>query len=61
MKAKSARTERVTIRRIADLLDGRSGYRLNAPWGHVSVLEGGGHICELNLNECNGVNPLWRP
>ena len=28
---------------------------------HVSALEGGGHICELNLNACSGVNPLWRP
>ncbi|MFZ0737886.1 MAG: hypothetical protein WA002_19315 [Candidatus Acidiferrales bacterium] len=61
MKAKSARTEPIAIRRIKDLLDGRSGYRLTAPWGHVSVLEGGGHICELNLTECDGVNPLWRP
>jgi hypothetical protein len=42
-------------------MDGRPGFRLQADWGHVSVLEGGGHICELNLNACSGVNPLWRP
>ncbi len=44
-----------------DVMDGRSGFRLRADWGSVSVLEGGGHICELNLNACPGVNPLWRP
>ena len=42
-------------------MDGRGGFRLRADWGYVSVLEGGGHICELNLNACSGVNPLWRP
>jgi hypothetical protein len=51
----------VSVRRIPRLLDGRAGYQLKSRWGHVSVLEGGGHICELNLNECDGVNPLWRP
>ena len=44
-----------------NVMDGRSGFRLQAKWGYVSVLEGGGHICELNLNACSGVNPLWRP
>jgi hypothetical protein len=44
-----------------DVMDGRSGFRLRVDWGSVSVLEGGGHICELNLNACPGVNPLWRP
>jgi hypothetical protein len=53
--------ENVRVRRVANVLDGRSGYRLNAPWGHVSVLVGGGHICEMNLKECDGINPLWRP
>ena len=43
------------------VMDGRSGFRLRADWGYVSVLEGGGHICDLNLNVCAGVNPLWRP
>jgi hypothetical protein len=44
-----------------NVMDGRSGFRLRAGWGSVSVLEGGGHICELNLNACPGVNPLWLP
>ena len=44
-----------------NVMDGRPGFRLRADWGYVSVLEGGGHICELNLNACAGVNPLWRP
>ena len=56
-----ARAGKFSARRIADVLDGRAGYRLKAPWGHLSVLEAGGHICELNLNACDGVNPLWRP
>ena len=42
-------------------LDGRSGFRLRTDWGSVCVLEGGGHICELSLNACSGVNPLWQP
>ena len=42
-------------------MEGRSGFILRADWGHVSVLEGGGHICDLHLNACSGVNPLWRP
>ncbi len=47
--------------RKQNVMDGRSAFRLRADWGYVSVLEGGGHICELNLNACTGVNPLWRP
>jgi hypothetical protein len=43
------------------VMDGRAGFRLRAGWGSVSVLQGGGHICELNLDACSGVNPLWRP
>lgn len=42
-------------------MDGRPGFRLQADWGYVSVLLGGGHICELRLNACSQVNPLWRP
>jgi hypothetical protein len=61
MSGKSSRAERVTIHPVGNILDGRSGYRVKAPWGHVSILEGGGHICELNLKGCDGVNPLWRP
>jgi hypothetical protein len=47
--------------RKQNVMDGRSGFRLRADWGYVSVLEGGGHICNLSLNACTGVNPLWRP
>ncbi len=47
--------------RRKNVIDGRSGFRLQADWGHVSVLLGGGHICELRLNACSQVNPLWRP
>jgi hypothetical protein len=47
--------------RKQNVMDDRSGFRLRADWGYVSVLEGGGHICDLNLNACSGVNPLWRP
>lgn len=47
--------------RNKNLMDGRAGFRLRADWGYVSVLEGGGHICELHLNACSQVNPLWRP
>src|SRR5277367_1452376 len=61
MSGDRAGRAQVEIQRIAGLLDGRSGYRLQAHWGRVAVLEGGGHICELNLNQCDGVNPLWRP
>jgi hypothetical protein len=42
-------------------MDGRPGFRLRADWGHVSVLLGGGHICELHLKACPQVNPLWQP
>jgi hypothetical protein len=49
------------IWRTKNLLDRRPGLRLQANWGYVSVLEGGGHICELHLNACSQVNPLWRP
>ncbi len=47
--------------RRKNVIDGRSGFRLQADWGHVSVLLGGGHICELRLNACSHVNPLWQP
>jgi len=49
------------VLRSKNMMDGRAGFRLRADWGYVSVLEAGGHICELNLNACSGVNPLWRP
>ncbi|MGC1450572.1 MAG: hypothetical protein WA830_11085 [Candidatus Sulfotelmatobacter sp.] len=47
--------------RKQNVMDARSGFRLRADWGYVSVLEGGGHICELSVNARPGVNPLWRP
>ena len=47
--------------RNKNVMDGRPGFQLLADWGHISVLAGGGHICELNLNACDRVNPLWRP
>ena len=47
--------------RSQNVLDGRAGFRLQGEWGQVSVLEGGGHICELRLNTCPKVNPLWKP
>lgn len=49
------------VRRSKNVMHGRPGFQLRADWGHISVLAGGGHICELNLNACDGVNPLWRP
>ncbi len=56
---KSERTDR--LERVGDLLDGRPGFRLTGEWGHVSMLEGGGHICEMVSNRHPGINPLWRP
>ncbi len=56
----SARKQ-IRIQRSADVLDKRAGYRVHADWGHVAVLEGGGHICELALNSVPGANPLWKP
>jgi len=57
----TAGSQAQAVLRIKNVMDGRPGFRLRTEWGSVSVLEGGGHICELNLNECSGVNPLWRP
>lgn len=53
--------KQIRIKRSANVLDERSGYRIHANWGHVAVLEGGGHLCELGLNSVPDVNPLWRP
>ena len=55
------RVPRKPVYRCADLLDGRPGFRIAGEWGHVSVLEGGGHICELISAKRKGVNPLWKP
>src|SRR5208283_3317343 len=51
----------IGVERSLKILDGRPGYRIRAGWGHVAVLEGGGHICEFSLNSVPGVNPLWDP
>lgn len=45
----------------SNVLDRRSGFRLQSTWGEVSVLESGGHICELILYSVGAVNPLWDP
>jgi hypothetical protein len=50
-----------SVYRRSDVLDGRPGFRIECPWGHVSVLEGGGHICELASKKHPGINPLWKP
>lgn len=50
-----------SVTRHSNILDGRPGFRLSSSWGHVAVLEGGGHICELVLNAAGGINPLWKP
>ena len=55
------RRSQITVQRSQDILHGRAGYRLNAEWGHVALLEGGGHICQLGLDRIPGVNPLWEP
>lgn len=53
--------DQTAVRRSSGILDGRPGYRIDAAWGHVAVLEGGGHICEISLNSVPEVNPLWKP
>jgi hypothetical protein len=52
---------RVSIEHNDKLLDGRAGVRVRAEWGHLSVLLGGGHICEFVSHAHPGVNPLWKP
>lgn len=47
--------------RRCKILDGRYGFQLRSAWGHVSALEGGGHICEAILNSVGEVNPFWDP
>jgi hypothetical protein len=48
------------VSRLPHIMDGRPGFRLQSQWGHVSVLQGGGHICEL-VSHKHGINPLWKP
>ena len=54
-------TRTPSVIRCQNILDGRSGFRLRSRWGHVSVLQHGGHICALISNKHSGINPLWRP
>jgi hypothetical protein len=51
----------IRVERSRSVFDKRAGFRIRAPWGHIAVLEGGGHICELGLNAVPSVNPLWKP
>jgi hypothetical protein len=53
--------KQIRVERSGSVLDKRAGFRIRAPWGHLAVLEGGGHICELGLSVVPGVNPLWKP
>jgi hypothetical protein len=50
-----------SVMRHANILDGRPGFRLQTEWGYVSVLDGGGHICELVSHKHGTLNPLWKP
>jgi hypothetical protein len=56
-----AADNQIRVERSRSILDKRAGFRIRAPWGHLAVLEGGGHISELGLNAAPGVNPLWKP
>jgi len=55
------KSKQTGVHRESNILDTRSGFRVIADWGHVGMLEAGGHICELALNSVPDVNPLWRP
>ena len=52
---------RYSVTRRSNIMDGRAGFRLQSPWGYVSALEGGGHICELISYKHGDINPLWKP
>jgi hypothetical protein len=56
-----SQAKQIRIERSANILDERAGYRISADWGHVAVVGGGGHICDLRLNSVPAVNPLWKP
>ncbi len=59
--ARPGKARKHSVYRCADVLDGRPGFRLEGLWGHVSVLDGGGHICELVSKKHAGINLLWKP
>lgn len=50
-----------SIHPIETRFDGRPGLSLRSKWGQVTVLLGGGHICELRSHAHPDLNPLWRP
>lgn len=54
-------TRTPSVIRCPNILDGRPGFRLRSKWGHVSVLQHGGHICALISNKHDGINPMWKP
>lgn len=56
-----ARKGATFVARRSNILDGRAGFQLQSSWGHVSVLESGGHICDLMLNAVGSINPMWKP
>jgi hypothetical protein len=45
-----------SVTRHSNIMDGPPGFRLHSKWGYVSVLEGGGHICDLVLNTNSAVH-----
>jgi hypothetical protein len=49
------------IQHIGNMLDEREGLCVQGDWGHVSVLLGGGHICQLVSIKHPDINPLWQP
>lgn len=51
----------ISVARRSNILDGRPGFQLQSSWGHISVLESGGHICGLTLNAVGSINPMWKP
>src|SRR5271154_6431772 len=50
-----------SVTHVSNLLHGRPGFRIHSKWGYVSVLEGGGHICELMSHKHDALNPMWKP
>jgi hypothetical protein len=56
-----SQVKQIRIERKTNILDERAGYRISADWGHLAVVSGGGHICDLRLNSVPAVNPLWKP
>ncbi len=51
----------VRVERAKAVIDGREGFCLDANWGHVAAVMGGGHVCEIVKATHPELNPLWRP